>query len=53
MIAGKKVLVVANLKPAKLMGRESQGMILAVDESDGKIKIIEVDDNVEIGAKVR
>ena len=33
-LVGKKVLVVANLKPAKLMGRESQGMILAVDDSE-------------------
>ncbi|MCI0381565.1 MAG: methionine--tRNA ligase [Chlamydiae bacterium] len=30
-LVGKKVIVVANLKPAKLMGVESQGMILAVD----------------------
>jgi methionyl-tRNA synthetase len=45
--------VVANLEPAKLMGRESNGMILAVDDTDGNVKVIEVDDKVEIGTRVR
>ena len=31
-LIGKKVVIVANLKPAKLMGIESQGMILACGE---------------------
>lgn len=52
-LVGKRVLVVANLKPAKLMGQESQGMILAVDDSGGKVKVIEVDKSVKIGTKVR
>jgi methionyl-tRNA synthetase len=34
-ILGKSVVVVANLKPAKLMGIESQGMILAAGDKDG------------------
>ena len=33
-ITGKKVIVVANLKPVKLMGVESQGMILASSFED-------------------
>ncbi len=35
LLIGKSVVVVANLKPAILMGMESQGMILAADHSDG------------------
>lgn len=34
-LVGRQVIVVANLKPAKLMGQESQGMILAADGPDG------------------
>jgi len=35
-LVGKQVVVVANLKPAKLMGVESRGMILAAIDADGK-----------------
>jgi methionyl-tRNA synthetase len=49
----KKVIVVANLKPAKLFGTESQGMLLAVENSDGELNIIEVPDSVREGTKVR
>ena len=52
-LIGKKVVLVANLKPAKLFGVESQGMILAVDNDEGNLNIIEVDSNVKIGTKVR
>jgi len=34
-LVGRQVIVVANLKPAKLMGLESQGMVLAADGPDG------------------
>jgi methionyl-tRNA synthetase len=36
-LRGKKVLVIANLKPAKLRGIESRGMVLATDRRDGKV----------------
>ncbi|MCL4550965.1 MAG: methionine--tRNA ligase [Bacteroidetes bacterium] len=49
-LIGKKVLVVANLKPAKLFGLESQGMILAVDSGEeGKVKVIEIDESINPG----
>lgn len=49
-LIGKKVLIVANLKAAKLFGIESQGMILAVDTpEEGKVKIIEIDETIELG----
>jgi methionyl-tRNA synthetase len=52
-LAGKKVVVVANLQPAKLMGEESQGMILAVDKEAGGLQVIVVDDSVKIGTRVK
>jgi len=52
-LIGKKVVVVANLKPAKLFGLQSEGMLLASENSDGQLKIVEIDDSVEIGAKVK
>lgn len=49
-LIGKKVLVVANLKPAKLFGLDSQGMVLAVDTNEeGKVKLIEIDDTISPG----
>ena len=51
-LVGKKVVIVANLKPAKLKGIESQGMVLAAGEGD-VVKALIVDDAVEDGAEVR
>ena len=51
-LLGKKVMVVANLAPAKLRGVVSNGMILAAD-TDGAARVIFVDDSVPCGAKVR
>lgn len=50
---GKKVIVVANLKPAKLMGVESQGMILAVEDGKGGLKILEADKSLPSGSSAR
>lgn len=52
-LIGKKVVVVANLKPAKLMGLESQGMILAVETPDGGLNVLEVDTLIKNGTKVK
>ncbi len=52
-LIGKKVVVVANLRPAKLFGLKSEGMLLASENKDGQLKVVEVDDSVEIGAKVK
>lgn len=51
-LIGKKVVVVANLAPAKLRGVESQGMILAADVGDSA-KVLFLDDSVPAGAKIR
>ncbi|MFN3561002.1 MAG: methionine--tRNA ligase [Chloroherpetonaceae bacterium] len=41
---GKHVIVVANLAPRKMRGIESQGMLLAVTDSNGKVHVIEAQD---------
>lgn len=51
-LIGKKVIVVSNLKPAKLRGIESNGMILAADTENG-VKVIFADENASLGSKVR
>ncbi len=51
-LIGKKVIVVANLKPARLRGVESNGMLLAADAADGSAKVLFVDDSVESGAAI-
>ena len=42
-MVGRKVIVVTNLKPAKIRGVESQGMVLAGEEN-GKIRLLSVDE---------
>ena len=39
-LVGKQIVIVANLKPTKLMGVESRGMLLAVNESGGRIILV-------------
>ena len=51
-LIGKKVLFVANLKPAKLAGELSEGMILAADCSETEVKVVFVDDSIPAGATV-
>ena len=49
---GKKIVLVANLKPAKLCGVESQGMILCSD--DGKnVIVVSPDENAQVGSRIR
>lgn len=52
-LVGKKIILVANLKPAKLRGVESNGMILAADVEDGAAKVLFVDDSIPTGSKIR
>ena len=50
-LVGKKVVVVANLEPAKLMGVESNGMVLAAS-SAGKLAVLTPDRDLPPGSKV-
>lgn len=52
-LIGKKVVVVANLQPAKLMGEESRGMILAVEKEPGSMQVLIVDNSVKNGTRVK
>ncbi len=51
-LIGRTVIVVANLKPAKLCGVESNGMILAADCAEEDVKVIFID-GVPEGSKIR
>jgi len=51
-LIGKKIVLVANLKPAKLMGTESHGMVLAAG-GDGRLVLIGFDGEVKLGSKVK
>jgi methionyl-tRNA synthetase len=52
-LIGKKVIVVSNLKPAKLMGIESYGMLLAATDEDGRLSVLTLDREVKQGARVK
>lgn len=52
-LIGKKVVIVANLKPVKLCGVESNGMICAADTPDGVASVIFPDQDLPCGAKLR
>ena len=52
-LTGKRVAVVTNLQPAKLMGVESQGMLLAATDSDGVLSILIPEKDVREGAKIK
>ena len=49
---GKKIVLVANLKPAKLCGVESQGMILCSDDGE-KVIVVSPDENAQVGSRIR
>lgn len=51
-LIGKKIIVVANLKPAKLCGVESSGMLLAGEREDGSVCVTFVDDSVPVGTRL-
>ncbi|MCR3761400.1 methionine--tRNA ligase [Clostridium felsineum] len=53
-LIGKKVVFVANLKPAKLMGQLSEGMILAVStDDDSKLYTLDIPEDIPTGSTVR
>lgn len=52
-LAERKVILVSNLKSAKLRGIVSQGMVLAAEDGDGNVILIEPADAVPVGSLVR
>lgn len=51
-LCGKEIVVVSNLKPVKIMGTESRGMLLAAAKGS-KLTVISVDREIEPGSKIR
>ncbi|NLP18072.1 MAG: methionine--tRNA ligase [Firmicutes bacterium] len=51
-LVGKKLVMVANLQPAKLMGIVSDGMILAASDDEGNLSLLTVDRDIANGAKI-
>lgn len=53
-LKNKKIIVVSNLAPRKMLGIESQGMLLAaVNDDESKVILISPEKDIEIGSKVR
>ncbi len=51
-MVGKKVMVVTNLKPAKLAGILSEGMILCAEDADGNVCVVSPEKNMPAGAEI-
>ena len=52
-LVGKQIVVVANLQPATLRGVESQGMLLAASDTEGRLAIVTPEKAVAPGATVK
>ena len=52
-LEGLDVVFVANLEPRKLRGVMSEGMILAADDGDGRVKVLTTEGEIHSGARVR
>ena len=52
-LVGRTIVMVFNLKPAKLMGIESNGMVLAASPDGGKPTLVGFDQDVAPGTRVR
>jgi methionyl-tRNA synthetase len=51
-MVGKNVVFIANLAPRKMMGLESQGMILTASDKDGNVKLLQPAGDVDPGATI-
>lgn len=51
-LVGREIVIVANLEPRKLMGLESQGMLLAADSADGPV-LLQPDTEVLPGSVIK
>ena len=52
-LVGRKIAVVANLKPAKLMGLESRGMVLAASDVHGNLELVSVGAMLPTGSRIK
>jgi methionine--tRNA ligase beta chain len=52
-LVGRTIVIVSNLKPARLMGLESNGMVLAASSEGGVPTLLAVDERIPAGTRVR
>lgn len=52
-MVGKKVVVVTNLKPAKLAGVLSEGMLLCAEDAEGNLSLLTPEKDMPNGAEIR
>jgi methionyl-tRNA synthetase len=52
-LVGKQIVVVANLQPASLRGIESQGMLLAASDAEGRLALVVPERPLAAGARVK
>lgn len=52
-LVGREIIIVANLEPRMMMGLESQGMLLAATDADGKPVLLIPEKEVEPGSGIR
>ena len=52
-LTNKHVVIVSNLEPTKLFGEISEGMVLAVEDNNGSLKLLEVGSDVNPGTEVK
>ena len=51
-LVGKKVMVLVNLKPAKLAGVMSEGMLLCAEDADGNLALLTPENDMPAGAEI-
>ncbi|ERT58821.1 methionine--tRNA ligase subunit beta, partial [Peptoniphilus sp. BV3C26] len=51
-LIGKQIIIVANLKPIKLRGVESKGMLLAAKDKNGNLSLASLMDKIEDGVSL-
>ncbi|MCL5009751.1 MAG: methionine--tRNA ligase subunit beta [Candidatus Parvarchaeota archaeon] len=51
-LTGKKIIIIDNIKHAKLMGLESEGMLLAASDGEGNLSLLTVDNDIKEGSSI-
>ncbi|MGC8533857.1 MAG: methionine--tRNA ligase subunit beta [Candidatus Parvarchaeum sp.] len=51
-LIGKKIIIIDNLKPAMIMGLQSQGMLLAASDDEGNLSLLTVDKDIKEGSSI-
>jgi len=52
-LVGKRGLFITNLKPRKMAGTESQGMMLVAEDEHGKVQLVQFPETVKNGVRLR